>query len=246
MKERLSLIALATGLLTFALYDLDISRAVVSQGNPFGLFFQEWGEFPGYVLILYSLYVQLRYSDRLWIKVLIVALLPLVGAALYFRYREFTDLYVGLILALVILLPIYLAKIPADKLKLASDKTIAVALLVPLAFVQTIKLLWGRVRFRDLGGDFSRFTPWYLPQGYTGNFSFPSGHAAMGVFLLTMNYYFQRKEVLWATLVWAIMVAVSRVIIGAHYASDVWVSFFTGLLVYFHFDARSSSTNSAK
>ena len=151
MKKRLSLIALATGLLTFAFYDLDISRAVVSQGNPFGLFFQEWGEFPGYVLILYSLYVQLRYSDRLWIKVLIVALLPLVGAALYFRYREFTDLYVGLILALVILLPIYLAKIPADKLKLASDKTIAVALLVPLAFVQTIKLLWGRVRFRDLG-----------------------------------------------------------------------------------------------
>lgn len=113
------------------------------------------------------------------------------------------------------------------------------ALANPILFVQLCKTLWGRVRFRDLAPDFSNFTPWFLPQGVTGHRSFPSGHTAMGWMLLplafagdrlslrghdwrrTISERFRRGGTWAVVLGWGVLVAASRVVVGAHYLSDV-------------------------
>ena len=92
-----------------------------------------------------------------------------------------------------------------------------------------LKLAWGRVRFRDLSPLASEFTPWYSPQGWTGHASFPSGHAAVGWLLLPALLLWPPgsrgyRWVLAAILSWGAFVAASRVVIGAHYASDVLFS----------------------
>jgi membrane-associated phospholipid phosphatase len=93
--------------------------------------------------------------------------------------------------------------------------------------IQGVKYFWGRVRFRELDAAFSQFTPWYLPQGFTGFDSFPSGHAAMGWMLLPLMILIieQKKWLKFSAIViiivYAIILALSRIVIGAHFASDV-------------------------
>jgi membrane-associated phospholipid phosphatase len=104
-----------------------------------------------------------------------------------------------------------------------------------------IKYVWGRVRFRELDAAFSQFTPWYCPQGITGFDSFPSGHAATGFILLAIIILLEKKK-LWiknlalvVIILWGILLASSRVVIGAHYASDVLFGSFFIILTFLLF-----------
>jgi membrane-associated phospholipid phosphatase len=107
-----------------------------------------------------------------------------------------------------------------------------------LLFVEPLKIFWGRIRFRDLAENYSNFSAWYIPHGFTGNDSFPSGHAAMGWMMIALFVLFTDKSYRIRLLLkgliisWAIAVSVSRVIIGAHYASDVIFSSFGMSIVY--------------
>lgn len=107
-----------------------------------------------------------------------------------------------------------------------------------LLFVEPLKIFWGRIRFRDLAENYSNFSAWYIPHGFTGNDSFPSGHAAMGWMMIALFVLFTDKSYRIRLLLkgliisWAIAVSVSRVIIGAHYASDVIFSSFGMIISY--------------
>jgi membrane-associated phospholipid phosphatase len=107
-----------------------------------------------------------------------------------------------------------------------------------ILFVFLIKIFWGRIRFRDLTGYYSDFTPWYFPQGVTGHQSFPSGHAAMG-FMMIALFVFVSDKSLYKRLIfkgvifsWALVVCASRVVIGAHYTSDVLFGSFIMIVTY--------------
>lgn len=121
-----------------------------------------------------------------------------------------------------------------------------VYLLVALIINQGMKMLWHRMRFRDmlkenaLGHDgFSYFTPWYMPDTtkieinadyeYT---SFPSGHtsSATHIFLLCALYEClpKWKEKKWLKYVlnascfaFVVLSAISRICDDAHFLSDV-------------------------
>ncbi len=111
--------------------------------------------------------------------------------------------------------------------------TVIFAALTVLLVVDGLKLLWGRVRYRDMvaAGDLSAFTPWYVINFFGGDTSFPSGHTANATVILTSVYYFKflpeakRKTVstVFAVLLalWVVVVALSRVFVGAHFLSDV-------------------------
>ncbi len=101
------------------------------------------------------------------------------------------------------------------------------ALLEPLLITQTLKFLWGRVRFRDLAPGFSNFTPFYLPAGPGAGESFPSGHVAMALVTSAAAFSFQQVGRLSAVLLaWLLVgayggaVSVGRVLAGAHYFTD--------------------------
>jgi len=107
-----------------------------------------------------------------------------------------------------------------------------------ILFVQPLKIFWGRIRFRDLTANFSDFSPWYLPQGINGNQSFPSGHASMGFMMLALFVFFADKTfykriILKGIVIsWALAVCASRVVIGAHFTSDVLFGAFAIIVSY--------------
>lgn len=128
--------------------------------------------------------------------------------------------------------------------------TLGVALLNVYFFVSLTKYLWGRVRFCNLDSSFSQYTPWYLPQGPNGHESFASGHAAEGWLLLPIGVilFSGRSRATQMTITalaigWGMAVAISRVRLGAHYASDVLFSSGVGitafLLLYQYFSSRA-------
>ncbi len=128
-------------------------------------------------------------------------------------------------------------KIP-NSLKQFSKISVLLGVCGYLCLIQPIKLLWGRVRFRDLDTLYSNFTPWFLPNGINGNQSFPSGHAAMAwmilpLFLLVVNKSNNIKISLLILIVsWGLAVSLSRVVMGAHYVSDVLFGSFIIIVVF--------------
>jgi len=126
---------------------------------------------------------------------------------------------------------------------------VGVALFGYVILIQGIKYFWGRVRFRELDTAFSQFTPWYLPQGINGFDSFPSGHAAMGWMLLALLILLANKKqwIKYSAIViiflWGVTLALSRVVIGAHYASDVlFGSFFIIITFLIFYNRRTNQT----
>ena len=112
----------------------------------------------------------------------------------------------------------------------------------------------GRVRFRDLTPpDYLEYTPWFICNGITGNRSFPSGHTASGWMLLPLLILVKDREwkdpiklATWIGVIgWGILVGLSRIFIGAHYASDVLfstgVAFTTTILLYWFVYLRLSN-----
>lgn len=96
-----------------------------------------------------------------------------------------------------------------------------------------LKVLCGRDRYRDIisGGEFA-FAPWYKPVFLSDGSSFPSGHTAraMGVLtLLLLPFVFEKfkdKKLPLFVLcyVYAFAVGFTRLVLGRHFLSDVAMS----------------------
>ncbi len=97
--------------------------------------------------------------------------------------------------------------------------------------VEILKILWGRVRFRDLlqESDFTSFSAWYIPNGINGNKSFPSGHVAgagLSFYMLLLPYispHWKNRTAICFIIpfVYTAIVSFTRIVMGAHYLSDV-------------------------
>ncbi|MFO8080116.1 MAG: phosphatase PAP2 family protein [Armatimonadota bacterium] len=99
-------------------------------------------------------------------------------------------------------------------------KTLGVAYLLRTLVVQWMKLLIGRPRPRVLA-DATVF------EGFGGGRSFPSGHASFAFMMaIIISAWFPR----WRWPVWgiAIFVAISRVLVNAHFTSDIIVGALIG------------------
>lgn len=121
------------------------------------------------------------------------------------------------------------------------------AILLAMAIVQILKIPFGRMRYRSMNtiDDFSGFTRWYIAGGQPDKEwmratfgtsdafkSFPSGHtrsAAATFYLATMADVLgvkdkRKKAALWIfALVFTGTVAISRIMVGAHFFSDVLI-----------------------
>jgi membrane-associated PAP2 superfamily phosphatase len=77
-----------------------------------------------------------------------------------------------------------------------------------------------------LGGTHDYRPPFSLPAGEGGK-SFPSGHAAMGFMLATLYFALRDSRPRWAYaalaagLAWGVAVGLGRMVLGAHFATDV-------------------------
>ncbi len=156
-------------------------------------------------------------------------------------------LFVGVVLfALVFLLVI---KVKLDKKTILNVALVLLCSCALYMLVSVIKTPVGRVRFRTINvlGDESLFTPWYTINGKRAFDglpddcckSFPSGHtfsAGMIFTLLLLPDLFDwankrwLKAVLWTCCCgYVACVAVSRIMAGAHYLTDVTAGGFLAL-----------------
>ena len=93
--------------------------------------------------------------------------------------------------------------------------------------VEILKVMIGRARPEEIDalGSFS-FAPFAMVYVYE---SFPSGHAmTAGVLAITCAYYLPRYR--WLFLILFMLLALSRIFVGAHYPTDVLVGFSLGAI----------------
>lgn len=239
----------------FGVFDLIISIQVVDSDSNWAYFVEKFGELPGYLTILLAvfLYKMERRDNRkkielfyttIWFFVLLFLIYSITERILkdqifYVTYRYVIIFIISFIIVIFERITNIEGYLNVQPYTVFSRITLILAILNPLLFVQTVKILWGRVRFRNLTTGYSDYTPWYLPQGITGHRSFPSGHAAMGWMLLPLTLFLdsrsRRVKFLISILIvsWGLFVALGRVVIGAHYASDVLFSSTFGVLSFF-------------
>ena len=223
----------------FGFFDLAISITLVDEASVWGQFGADYGEIPGYALIalalgtlLGSLFTNLKLQKIPAYVGIIVGILFIV----LIGDKSFTKTGWSLIISLTIFVILTWNK-DWKKFRKIAGIIALLAVINPLLFVQITKILAGRIRFRDLAPGYTNFTPWFLPPGIAaGGSSFPSGHAAMSFMFVPLLIPLSKmlaekrsKKVLSIILMfivigWALFVAASRVVIGAHYASDVLFS----------------------
>lgn len=233
----------------FGFSDLEISKAIVDEESLWGKFGNDFGEAPGYSLIAIALSILIgSYNNEIKKQKISAYVIIIIGIVLFilgFVVNERILIIDGLAIFFpLILFVLFTYKKNWKNYQKISTVIIILAIVNPLIFVQITKVLTGRVRFEDLDINYSNFTPWFLPPGPSGNYSFPSGHTAVAfmflpIFILIRNRGWKDPiKILVSILIigWGFFVGLSRVIIGDHYASDVLfsaeVALLTTLLLY--------------
>ncbi len=233
----------------FNIFDLDISIALTKLDNGFYEFFDDYGELPIYFgPILFGI-VYFFLSKKVIYK--IASLGICAGGYLIAVYKVFHNkdikLNIGIIAVIVaITLVLFLItlfifyKMKKETIESIKDLALVglIASVISVLAVEALKLTWGRVRFRDLTEGYKEFTNLFTINGYTGNKSFPSGHtnAATSSLLISLivprftNKKWLKYLVIGFCFGYIALVAFSRIVVSAHYASDVMVGFVVGLL----------------
>ncbi len=265
-------------------FELVINKALSKSidGNwaktSFAFLFSIIAEYPAY-FILPIFAVMLFYSDDLvpykWRKVFKIAMagLSICGWIILCFKSEVADMIqakgldgmkfyaiMGILALCAAGLGLYFGKFIPKRMRYILFKFAIFAicyLLIALAVNQGVKMIWHRMRFRDmlkentLGHDgYSYFTPWYTPDiarielnaDYAYS-SFPSGHtsSATHIFLLCTLYRvlpkWREKKWLKYTLyalcsAFVLLTAISRICDDAHFLSDVIWGFVISYTIY--------------
>ena len=92
----------------------------------------------------------------------------------------------------------------------------------------------GRVRpvhVMEFGGD-KAFTPYYkLTGACQTNCSFVSGHAAAAFFFMAFGYVYRSRKLFFLGLAFGVLMALTRVVQGGHFLSDVVFAFIINFMV---------------
>ena len=242
-KEIIFFYIFSAGALITALFaDLKIDIFLNNPQNPFAIWFRNMGEMPSRLLPILAGTVLFYFSENKALKYF--GLISWLGGSAYFGYhieRYFfvseNNLVFGIIFGLCfgIFVLFFGQFIKADenlkKPLIILALTGLAVMAVQTGIIEGVKIIWGRVRFRDLlaAGSYDAFTSWLHPNGINGNKSFPSGHTASAgmcynlLLLPYINKKCREKKTLLFILafVLTLTVAYTRLVMGAHYLSDV-------------------------
>lgn len=261
-KERRIVFGVGLALLAiFTFTDLQISMAIANK-NIYGRIFEVIGELPFVILTTIAAVILFRFRTKknIILNILTALLSGFLIFMMCFMGGFMTTNYLGdnlgtelpgfvpviigaLILAGSIL---FVIRIPAENAKdaLRYAAVAVIYFIAVLVVMNVIKATWGRMRFREMTDPINEFTRWYVitPRGGFDNrfASFPSGHTmnSAAVVLLTLVPTFmpklQSKEKLFKILayVWILIVGSSRIVMGAHFASDVTVGAILSLVLF--------------
>lgn len=235
-------VAALAALLAALFCDLELDKLLNNPEDIFSIWFQNTGEIPSRLICpIAGTVLFYTYKSKLEQA---AGLIICLGGSAYLGYyigkyffieenRMLFSIIYGLGFGIVCLILGQLINVP-DKYRELIRKAAILGIIVmflQLAVVEGLKYLWGRVRFRDLiaAGSYDAFTPWYKINGINGNKSFPSGHTAgagMSYLIMLLPYisdkWKNRTQIcFWTAFIYTSVVAFTRLVMGAHYLSDV-------------------------
>lgn len=262
-----SLVVFVALCVLFNSYDLDISIALTKHNNGFFEFLDDFGEMPIYIgpILFGSTFFFLFKKIYQKILSLLVSFVAYAIASVKVLHNvnfSFSAWNIVLCLVTSILLTtlttFLFSKIKRETLEKIKDLAVLGVCVSVISFgiTEVIKYTWGRVRFRDLSPDYSEFTKLFHINGLTGHKSFPSGHTNAGTSILLIALLVPRfSDKKWLKylvtslcFVYIATLAISRIFVSAHYASDVLVGFvvgFTSLSVIYSILRRKGVINVA-
>ena len=227
----------------FAFTDWQISQTLYDPESGWAHFLEGYGQLPGSFLGFLSGSILLRtYRVEKNTK----SILGVIGLFLLTAFAGlgfFGDAFglqtgaevnfavvIGVAILTLILGQVILRRFPLETVsqyKNAAKVGLTLMFVAGFVTVWAIKIPWGRWTYRDIldAGNTALFTPWYLPQGNNGHNSFISGHTALSFVVIGFILFLKkgsnaRNILLPVLLLWGIVGALSRVVIGAHFASD--------------------------
>ena len=239
-------------LLLSAFLDLAIAESIYNPLSVFGEVFDVLGQAPCYLMVALCLSFTFAYSYKksgkkfLTISILSVTLSVVIWFVIiniYFGsiFKLWQVILISLPLNALLLAFINFSEVSKEKLFKFALFTLCLICL-SILINQGLKFIWGRYRFNDLykAGALSNFTPWWQIRGVNGNKSFPSGHTTAATTMFCLMYLLElfnaKKKVKISLCVmlalYVIGVAYSRMVIGAHYLSDVTVGFGVTFVIF--------------
>lgn len=256
-----AVLALILVVFSMGTLDYDLSRAIINKHSLFGEFFNLFGELPatlGMTMGVFIIYAARKREKLGWNILTHVLSLPFFLLFLWFslfapvRYVfEFNPdgvpalagTLVTIAAVLLFALAIWWANFKADVEKVRKFKKVGIFFIVvivaEMVLVNVVKILWARPRMRSME-SFDQFKYWYQISGpNTGEEfkSFPSGHTANGFAMILWSLFFppgsKRNKFVAFALVWGVCVALSRVILGAHFLTDVTMGGYITLLLFY-------------
>lgn len=244
-------------LVIFAFADMNISNTIYNSESKFGLTFEAIGEFPAAIIATFcTVSLMLTRDKNKSIKynlgtigyTFLLFFFSFMAAMLPVKYLHGPKFIIPVLMAMYIVISYAIAKKYAathkNELRSAAIVGVLTFIFVIIAF-NSVKLLWGRERYRHMleVGSFAGYSMWFIPQGIaSGNefMSFPSGHSANATMMLwitlipTFVTSLKNKKnwfVGFAGL-WTILVPISRIVVGAHFASDVTMGVSITLVIF--------------
>lgn len=237
-------VSAAAALVCAYFYDLPLDIRLNNPANVFAIWLKNTGEIPAYLVCPAAGILLMLLCKKTWQKV--CGALVNLGGSVYlgiylgdaFFLEENRTLFGalwGVGFALLFFFFSRFITVPKKyKQTLIILSVLGICVLAAeLLLTSGMKMLWGRVRYRDLlaAGSTEAFTSFLTVNGFNGNKSFPSGHTASAAvsYLAMFLPQLSRKcrEHAWlcfaAPFVYTSLVAYTRLVMGAHYLSDVTV-----------------------
>jgi membrane-associated phospholipid phosphatase len=241
----ISVVIFSVPAIIFGFTDWQISQALYNPETGWAHFMEAYGQMPGSFLGLLSGSIlictyKLEKKTKSILGVIGLYLLTFLAAFGFFAdaFGAQVDidkvnlpLVLVLSVATLILGQAILRRVPFETIiqyKNAAKVGLAVMIVGGIVTVWLFKIPWGRWTYRDIleAGNIALFTPWYLPQGNNGHHSFFSGHTALSFSVLSFILFLKKEHgarniLLAVLLLWGVIGGLSRIVVGAHFASDV-------------------------
>lgn len=258
-----TLLVISVLLVIFAFTDLQISNAIYNSNSSFGMIFEAIGEFPAAVIATFctvSLMLtrnkekSVKYNLRTGGYIILLLLFALMAAMLPVKYFNGPTVLIPIIATLYIVISYIIAKkyssTNREELRNAAIVGVLTFVFVVITF-NLVKMGWGRERYRHMiaTGSFEGFSLWFIPQKLTTDnefMSFPSGHSANAAIMIWITLIptfitSLREKKNWFigfSLLWILVVPISRIMVGAHFASDVTMGVTITLIIFAILESR--------
>jgi membrane-associated phospholipid phosphatase len=244
------LVIFIASMIVFTFFDYQATAAVYNPDSFFGHLFKVIGTAPPWIVLagLFScMFYRVKSKKNKVVATICMVIANIISVIFLLTYYTRDPLLYVLIIppaaALLTLVFFWIFKLVPKKILdilFYVFLIVSVFYLMETALVQLLKVFVGRVRFVDLDTLLSNYTLWFIPNGINGHESFPSGHtssaAAIWVLILccfVFNFKNWQKACLYFVAVsFAVCTALSRMVLGAHYATDVIFSLFTSFVMY--------------